>query len=104
MHLVGSSYGSIVSLTVVAERPDLVVSAAVHEPPLFGLLEGTQDQEIAAELARSEAELSVVRELLESGDHQGAAHHFIEHVSLGPGSWDQRPEAFRAVLVANAAT
>jgi pimeloyl-ACP methyl ester carboxylesterase len=104
VHLVGSSYGSIVSLTVVAERPDLVVSAAVHEPPLLGLLEGTQGQGIAAELARSEAELSVVRELLESGDHQSAAHHFIEHVALGPGSWDQLPEAFRAVLVANAPT
>lgn len=104
VHLAGNSYGSIVTLTLVTERPDLVISAAVHEPPLFGLLEGTQDQEIAAELATSEAELTVVRELLESGDHRGAAHHFIEHVALGPGSWDQLPEAFRAVLVGNAPT
>ena len=104
VHLAGSSYGSIVTLTLVTERPDLVVSAAVHEPPLFGLLEGTQDHEIAAELATSEEELAVVRELLESGNHQGAAHHFVEHVALGPGSWDQLPKAFRAVLVANAPT
>ena len=104
VHLAGSSSGSIVTLTLVIERPDLVVSAAVHEPPLFGLLEGTQDHQIAAELATSGAELAVVRELLESGNHEGAAHHFIEHVALGPGSWEQLPEAFRVVLVANAPT
>lgn len=104
VHLGGNSYGSIVALTVATGRPDLVVSAAVHEPPLFGLLEGTQDHEIMAELARSGAELAVVRELLEEGDHERAAYHFIEQVALGPGSWNQLPEAFRAVLVANAPT
>lgn len=104
VHLAGSSYGGIVTLTVVTERPDLVVSAAVHEPPLFGLLEGTRDDAVAAELRRSEAELRVVRGLLESRSHEGAARHFIEHVALGPGSWDQLPAPFRAVLVANAPT
>jgi pimeloyl-ACP methyl ester carboxylesterase len=104
VHLAGSSYGSIVTLTLVTERPELVVSAAVHEPPLFGLLEGTQDQEIAGELARSEAELAVVRDLLECGNHRGAAHHFVENVALGPGSWGQLPVAFKDVLVANAPT
>ena len=33
-----------------------------------------------------------------------AAQHFIEHVALGPGTWDQLPESFRAVLEANAPT
>lgn len=104
VHLAGSSYGSIVTLTLVTDRPDLVLSAAVHEPPLFRLLEGTNDDGLAAELAAAESELSVVRRLLETGRHRDAAHHFIEHVALGPGSWERLPEAFRAVLVANAPT
>src|SRR5262245_37531041 len=32
VHLAGNSYGAIVALTVVTDRPDLVASAAVHEP------------------------------------------------------------------------
>ena len=50
------------------------------------------------------ADLAVVGDLIGSGHHRGAAEHFIEHVALGPGTWDRLPAAFRSVLEANAPT
>jgi pimeloyl-ACP methyl ester carboxylesterase len=104
VHLAGNSYGANVTLTLVTTRPDLVASAAVHEPPLWGLLEGTRDPVLVDELATADAELEVVRDMIGSGDHRGAAEHFVEHVALGPGTWTQLPDAFRSVLEANAPT
>ena len=104
VHVAGNSYGANVTLTLLTERPDLVATAAVHEPPLFGLLEGTRDQALASELSVVDADLAVVRDLIGSGDHRDAAEYFIEHVALGPGTWDRLPEAFRSVLEANAPT
>jgi pimeloyl-ACP methyl ester carboxylesterase len=91
-------------LTLVTTRPDLIASAAVHEPPLWGLLEGTRDPASIDELATTDAELEVVRHMISSGNHRGAAEHFIEHVALGPGMWNQLPDAFCSVLEANAPT
>jgi pimeloyl-ACP methyl ester carboxylesterase len=104
VHVAGNSYGANVTLTLLTERPDLVATAAVHEPPLFGLLEGTGDQALTRALSVLDADLAVVRDLIRPGDHRGAAEYFIEHVALGPGTWDRLPEAFRAVLETNAPT
>lgn len=104
VHVAGNSYGAIVTLSLLTARPDLVATAAVHEPPLWGLLEGTRDQAVVNALSAADANLGVVRDLISSGNHRGAAHHFIEDVALGPGMWDQLPEPFRAVLEANAPT
>ena len=104
VHVAGNSYGAIVTLTLLAARPDLVATATVHEPPLWGLLEGTRDHALLNALAAADADLAVVRNLISSGDHRQAAEHFVEHVALGPGIWDQLPEPFRAVVEANALT
>jgi pimeloyl-ACP methyl ester carboxylesterase len=104
VHVVGSSYGGNVTLTLVASRPDLVASAAVHEPPLWALLENTQNQALVDELATADVELAIVRNLISSGEHRGAAQHFIDHVALGPGMWAKLPDAFRSVLEGNAKT
>ena len=104
VHVAGNSYGANVTLTLLTERPDLVATAAVHEPPLFGLLDAKGDHALASELSDVEADLAVVRDLISAGDHRDAAEYFIEHVALGPGTWDGLPEAFRAVLEANAPT
>ncbi|MGH9110997.1 MAG: alpha/beta fold hydrolase [Acidimicrobiales bacterium] len=103
-HLVGNSYGASITLTLVATRPELVASAAVHEPPLFALLEGTVDSDLAAALSATDRALASVVELLEAGDHPGAARRFVETVAFGPGAWEQLPESIRQVFVANAAT
>ena len=104
VHVAANSYGAIVALTLLIARPELVASATVHEPPLWGLLQGTRDQALLDALAAADADLAVVRNLISSGDHRDAAEHFIEHVALGPGTWDRLPEPFRAVVEANAPT
>jgi pimeloyl-ACP methyl ester carboxylesterase len=104
VHLAGNSYGAIVTLTVVTARPELVASAAVHEPPALALLEGSSDPDIAAVLASLDQAFSRVTGLIESGDHRAAAEHFIDQIALGPGSWEQLPDPFRAILEANAPT
>jgi pimeloyl-ACP methyl ester carboxylesterase len=104
VHVVGNSYGSIVVLTLVASRPELVASAVLHEPPLVNLLEGTTDPAIASTLAGVVRELDAVLALIEMGAHPAAAEYFVDQVALGPGSWARLPGAFRAVLEANAPT
>ena len=104
VHVAGNSYGAIVTLTLVTTRPDLVASAAVHEPPAVALLEGVDDPEITAVLASIDRELSAVAALIEAGDHAAAAERFMDRVALGPGAWEQLPAPFRAVVEANAPT
>jgi pimeloyl-ACP methyl ester carboxylesterase len=104
VHVVGNSYGGNIALTLVTTRPDLIASAAVHEPPLWSVLHGTRDPALVSGLAAADAEFAVVRDLIGSGDHRGAAEHFIDHVALGPGMWAQLPDALRSVLASNAST
>ena len=104
VRLVGNSYGANVTLTLVATRPDLVASAAAHEPPLFGLLGGTRDPTLQQELTALAAELVIVRDLILAGRHHDAAERFVEYVALGPGAWEQLPAALRATLERNART
>ncbi len=104
VHLVGNSYGSTVVLTLVTARPDLVATAALHEPPLFALLEDSTDPAIKTGLARFEHHIDTVMKMIETGDQAGSAEYFVENVALGPGAWDQLPEPRRSVMVANAAT
>jgi pimeloyl-ACP methyl ester carboxylesterase len=101
VHAVGNSYGGSIVLTLLTTRPDLIATAAVHEPPLFALLEGTVDPTLADSLAAADASVAT---LIEAGDHRGAAEYFVDNVALGAGSWEQLPEPFRAVLVHNAPT
>lgn len=104
VHVVGSSYGGNITLTLLTLRPDLVRTAAVHEPPLFRLLDGNRDPAVVAELASAQSALAAVADLIASGDHATAAEHFIDNVALGPGTWHQLPEPFRATLEQNAPT
>jgi pimeloyl-ACP methyl ester carboxylesterase len=94
VHLVGSSYGALISLGLAGRRPDLVRSIVAHEPPAVtaspapalvrDILEGVGDQ-------------------VRSGDAVGGAHGFVEQV-LGEGMWDRLPEDLRRAIVANAPT
>ncbi len=104
VHLAGNSYGGIVALTLVTARPDLVASAAVHEPPIVALLEGSSDPDLVAVLGALDQALDHVTGLIEAGERRAAAEYFVDQVVLGPGSWEQLPGSFRATLEANAAT
>jgi pimeloyl-ACP methyl ester carboxylesterase len=42
-HLVGHSYGGVISLLIAARRPEAVRSLTVSEPPAFGVARGTPE-------------------------------------------------------------
>ena len=71
---------------------------------MLALLEGSLAPGIAAVLGALDQALGHVTALIETGDHRAAAEHFVDHVALGPGSWAQLPDQFRAILEANAPT
>lgn len=104
VHAAGNSYGAIVTLTLVTRRPELVASAALHEPPALALLEGSRDPEIVAVLSSLDQAFGEVVALIEAGHHRAAAERFIDRVALGPGWWARLPDPFRAILETNAPT
>ena len=100
-HLVTNSLGGEIALKLALERPELVASLCLHEPPLHGCL--PHDPEI--EQARSDMQAledEVIAEL-EHGDHEMAAQLFMEDL-LGPGAWEAFPEPSRQTFIHNAPT
>jgi pimeloyl-ACP methyl ester carboxylesterase len=102
VHLVGSSHGSSIALSVAARRPELVRGVAVHEPPLLGIAEpGTMLGRMADTVL---ATMRAVAAEIGRGDAEGATARFIEEIALGPGMWRTLPVESRRALVANAPT
>lgn len=101
-HVVGNSFGAVIALRLAARRRDLFRSMAVHEPPLWGLLEGQPDTQTA--LAQAQQRIAAVIDLLRSGDDRGGAELFMESIAMGPGSWQLAPQALRDTFVFNAPT
>src|SRR5205823_2734287 len=97
-HVIGNSFGAIVVLNLIVERPDLVASAAIHEPPLTRLLE--DDQELSVVQNR----IGAVIETLSAGGTEEGARQFVETVAFGRGTWDQLSPAMREAFVFNAPT
>ena len=102
-HVATSSWGGNVALRLATRRADVFRSLTCHEPPLWGLLEG--DAESREMLQRGARSLEEVGRRIASGEHEGAARHFVEQVAFGPGAWERElPPEMRAVFVQNAAT
>jgi pimeloyl-ACP methyl ester carboxylesterase len=101
-HVVGNSGGGAVSLWLAAERPEMLRSLTVHEPPLFGLL--AEDAASAVVLRAIDERITNVFRLLREGNFRNAARHFVDNVAFGPGSWDKLPQARQATFVNNAPT
>jgi len=88
---------SFVPFWLAGRHPELVRSACVHEPPLFGLLpEGAATQRPPAE--------AEALDLIRAGRHEQAARTFFDQVVMGPGSWAQLPPPVRNMFVGNAPT
>lgn len=104
VHAIGNSSGGSVVLVLVTMRPDLVASAAVHEPDCFGLLSGTDDHDINDALAVWRRESRRVFRAIAEGEHRAAAEYFVDHMAVGPGAWEQLPDSTRKILEANAPT
>ena len=69
--VIGNSFGAIISLRLAAQRPELIRSLVVHEPPLVGLI--AQDPTMEPIVQAVAARLGGVVELLNKGDMPGAA-------------------------------
>jgi pimeloyl-ACP methyl ester carboxylesterase len=101
-HVVGNSFGAAIALRLAGQRPDLLRSLVVHEPPLLALLAGRP--ELQPMLDRYEQRIQAVAERLRARDFDGAARRFVETVAFGPGAWDTLPQPIRATFVRNAPT
>jgi len=100
-YVVGDSRGSVITLRLAGERPDLLRGVVVHEPPLFSLL--ASDSAMAPVLEEMRERVNAVLERIESGDHDGAAEQFCD-MALGPGTWAQFPLETRQTWIENAPT
>jgi pimeloyl-ACP methyl ester carboxylesterase len=101
-HVIGNSFGAAIALNLALQRPEMIRSLIVHEPPLFGLLEG--DPAVQPALAAVHERVAAVVALLEAGQDGAAARRFVESIAFGPGAWDQLPQATRDIFVFNAPT
>lgn len=97
-HVVGSSFGASIALTLATQQPELFLTLSVHEPPLIGLLGDTPEG-----IAIRERLTDVVRKL-RSGDIEEGARLFVDTVAFGPGSWDRLSETARGKFIFNAPT
>jgi pimeloyl-ACP methyl ester carboxylesterase len=89
-------------LRLAVERPELMRSLVVHEPPLVGVI--ANDPEMASILDAFHERADGVLEQLRSGDMVGGARRFVEELAFGPGAWDQLPATAQETFVANAPT
>ncbi|HEX9718230.1 MAG TPA: alpha/beta hydrolase [Ramlibacter sp.] len=101
-HVIGNSFGAAIALNLALQRPDMLRSLVVHEPPLFSLLEG--DPAVQPALAAVNERAAAVVALLQAGQFEAGARQFVETIAFGPGAWDQLPQATRDIFVFNAAT
>jgi pimeloyl-ACP methyl ester carboxylesterase len=101
-HVVGLSAGGCIALQLAGQRPELVRSLSVHEPPLVGLVAG--DAEHGPLMQDVIARIEGVVARLEAGDGEGGARLFVESLVLGPGAWEMIPPEWRRHMVDNAAT
>ncbi len=104
-HVAGASFGGSIALRLATGRPDVPLSVAVHEPPLFDLLDRRElgAAELAA-LTELRAQLDAVAARLEAGDLEGGARLYFDRVAAPPRGWAGLDPAHRRALVHNAPT
>lgn len=97
VHLIAHSYGSAVALRLAADRPEMVRSLMLHEPPFVRLLE--DDPATAPEAERLGAELAAIRSLARSGRPEAAVRELLDALSGEEGSADRLSPESRKLLV-----
>jgi pimeloyl-ACP methyl ester carboxylesterase len=101
-YVAGASLGGSITLRLAGARPELVRAAAVHEPPLFDLLEGEAAD--WPELGELRARLAAVASRLAAGDLEGGVRLYFDRVAATGGGWAGIDPGHRRVLLANALT
>jgi len=92
-HVVAHSYGGAVALELASERPELVRSLVLHEPPFLGLL--ANDPATASEGEFLLGELHRLTRRARSGDREGAIRGAVEAFTLEPGAWERLAPSLR---------
>jgi non-heme chloroperoxidase len=100
-HIVGSSYGALTALTLAVERPDLVRSLVLGEPPLLPWLARLPDGPALLDAFLTNA-FGPAREAFDRGETEAGVRLFIDGV-IGPGAFDRLPPGARAMMLENAA-
>jgi pimeloyl-ACP methyl ester carboxylesterase len=90
-HVVAHSYGGAVALRLAIDRPEMVRSLAIHEPPFLGLL--ASDPASATEGEALIAEARELQRLVRIGQPELAAQKFMDVFSPQPGTWKRLPLA-----------
>jgi pimeloyl-ACP methyl ester carboxylesterase len=102
-HVLGNSMGASISLRLASERPELVRTLMVHEPPLFDLLREDASASPPGEGLVDEHFLPVA-DAIAAGRMEEGARHFVDLV-LGPGTWENvLPDEVKRILINNAPT
>lgn len=97
VHVIAHSYAGAVALKLAAERPEMVRSLGIHEPPFVGLLE--DDPATAPEAERLRTGTRAILDLVRAGRPEPAAREIVNAFSVEAGAWERlRPEAQRGML------
>ena len=103
VHLVGISYGGLLTTLVASEHPDLVRSLTLAEPGIGALLADLPEAKPALD-DRGKA-LAPIVAAVKAGDSLQAVKLFFDWVNnQGPGAFDKQPESLRQLIVDNART
>ena len=99
-HFIGHSYGANIAIQLVTQNPKKAESLVLYEPPIFGLLK--EKPEYKEEMETIKTAMTTAKLLLEKGDIEKGAIHFIENVAFGSGSWKNLfDERARSTMLAN---
>ncbi|MGA9840617.1 MAG: alpha/beta hydrolase [Thermoplasmata archaeon] len=96
-HVIAHSYGGAVALRLATERPEMVRSLALHEPPFLGLL--VADPATVAEGDELTAGVRELQRLVRAGESERAAQRLTEVFSTETGAWQRlSPEVQRSFV------
>ena len=96
VHLVAHSYAGAVALRFAIDRPEMVRSLSLHEPPFVGML--ALDPATAPEADRLLAEVRSIQARVRSGDTEAAVRALVDSFSGHEGTWERLSSKTRAIF------
>ncbi len=91
-HLVGHSYGALISLKIALDNPHHIASLTMYEPTAFYFLEPRTPARLEIDTIRDDT-----KRLIEAGENEKAAERFMDYW-IGPGTWLATAESTRAKI------
>ena len=97
VHLVAHSYAGAVALRLAADRPEMVRSLALHEPPFVRILE--DDPATAPEAERLWEGTKAMQALAKSGHPDLAVRDIMNSLSTEEGGWSRLSAGVQRALL-----